>query len=151
MPEELSHCLLLSTDSSRGCSFLSSHLIRGAAVISAPDIRTESSMSIHIVWFFSILPYSSFSSWYVLLQFLHSSVWFPCEWKNGERTQIWLHSQHKPERHSSSPNLRRTCRYLSKQSSVWLRVFMKYSVSLVSLWSPLVTQSAQRGEQKTIR
>lgn len=48
----------------------------------------------------------------------------------------------------SSTYIWRTSLYFSKQVRVWLTKLMKYSVSLVRLWNPLVTQSAQQ-EEKT--
>lgn len=44
-----------------------------------------------------------------------------------------------------------TCWYFSKQVRVWLRVVMKYSVSLVRLGNPLVMQSATTGNENNPR
>lgn len=148
MAEELSHSLLLSTDSSRGCSFslaiLQEELHESLLPTYAPNplcrcTKSDSSPSCRTAR--SALGMCSYS-------FCTALCGSPVREEMEKGQQIRLHSQHKLDRRLSSPNLRRTCRYLSKQSSVWLRVFMKYSMSSVSLCSPLVTQSAQRGEAK---
>lgn len=147
LAEELSHCRLLSTDSQRvQLSLFRSYKRSRSNLCSSHTHRvlyvdTHSLILLHpAVQLVQLLVCA-------LTVFAQLCV-VPLQgekWRTDSRYGYILSIN--PERHSL-PNLRLTCRYLSKQSSVWLRVFMKYSVSSVNLWSPFVTQSAQRGEQK---